>query len=91
MNGKSAKQLMELAREHWKIESMHRILDVTFSEDDCRFPGENAHKSMNVLRKFALAVHKNSLSACHIKSSMKANMLSALLDPCRLLEILHFL
>ncbi|MCI8758136.1 MAG: transposase [Oscillospiraceae bacterium] len=32
-----AKQLMELAREHWKIESMHWILDVTFSEDACPF------------------------------------------------------
>ena len=56
-----AKQLMELAREHWKIESMHWILDVTFSEDDCRFLSENAHKSMNALRKFALAVHKSFL------------------------------
>ena len=32
-----AKQLMELVREHWKIESMHWILDVTFSEDACPF------------------------------------------------------
>ena len=32
-----AEQLMELAREHWKIESMHWILDVTFSEDACPF------------------------------------------------------
>ncbi len=30
-------QLMALAREHWKIESMHWLLDVTFSEDTCRF------------------------------------------------------
>lgn len=27
----SAKRLMELAREHWKIESMHWLLDATFS------------------------------------------------------------
>lgn len=87
----SPERLMVLAREHWKIESMHWLLDVTFSEDDCRFLTENTHRTMNALRKFALAVHKNFLSACHIKSSMKANMLSALLDPCRLLEILHFL
>lgn len=87
----SAKQLMELAREHWKIESMHWILDVTFSEDDCRFLSENAHKSMNALRKFALAVHKNFLAAHRKNSSIKANMLSALLDSNLLLALLHFL
>ncbi len=87
----SAKQLMQLAREHWKIESMHWILDVTFSEDDCRFLNENAHKSMNALRKFALAVHKNFLAAYHKKSSIKASMLSALLDSNLLLDLLHFL
>lgn len=87
----SAKQLMELAREHWKIESMHWILDVTFSEDDCRFLSENAHKSMNALRKFALAVHKNFLAAYRKKSSIKASMLSALLDSNLLLELIHFL
>lgn len=32
---------MMIAREHWKIESMHWMLDVTFSEDDCRFFDEN--------------------------------------------------
>ena len=75
-----AKQLMELAREHWKIESMHWILDVTFFEDDCRFLSENAHKSMNALRKFALAVHKNFLAAHHKKSFMKVSMRSVLLE-----------
>lgn len=87
----SAKQLMKLAREHWKIEAMHWILDVTFSEDDCRFLNENAHKSMNALRKFALAVHKNFLAANHKKSSIKASMLSALLDTNLLLSLIHFL
>ncbi len=82
-----AKQLMELARKHWKIESMHWILDVTFSEDDCRFLSENTHKSMNALRKFALAVHKIFLAAHHKKSSIKASMLSTLLDS----NLLHFL
>ncbi len=87
----SAKQLMALAREHWKIESMHWMLDVSFSEDDCRFLSENAHKTMNALRKFALAVHKNFLAAHHLKSSIKADMLSALLDPNHLIDILRFL
>ena len=82
---------MALAREHWKIESMHWILDVTSSEDDCRFLTENAHRSMNALRKFALAVHKNFLAAHHKSSSIKAPMFSALLDSELLLSILLFL
>lgn len=87
----SPERLMSLAREHWKIESMHWLLDVTFSEDDCRFLSENAHKTMNALRKFALSVHKNFLAASHKKSSVKANMLSALLNPDLLRSILRFL
>ena len=53
--------LMDLAREHWKIESMHWMLDVTFSEDSCRFLSENPHKTLNSLRKFAPALHKHFL------------------------------
>lgn len=87
----SPEHLMSLAREHWKIESMHWLLDVTFSEDSSRLLCENANRSMNALRKFALAVHKNFLSAHHKKSSIKAHMLSTLLDPNLLLTILHFL
>lgn len=88
----SAEHLMELAREHWKIESMHWILDVTFSEDDCRFLSENAHKTLNALRKFALAVHKNYLASLHKKNtSLKTNMLSTLLNQNLLIELLHFL
>lgn len=87
----SPRQLMEFAREHWKIESMHWILDVTFSEDSCHFLSENAHKTLNSLRKFALAVHKQFLSARHIKSSLKSSMLSALLQPDYFRDILLFL
>ena len=87
----TACQLMGFAREHWKIESMHWMLDVTFSEDSCRVLSENAHKTLNSLRKFALAVHKQFLSAHHKKSSLKSSMLSALLQHDYLLELLHFL
>ena len=87
----SAAQLMALAREHWKIESFHWLLDVTFSEDSCRFLNENAHITMNSFRKFALAVHKNFLAANPKKSSIKASMLSALINPDALRLILQFL
>ncbi len=80
-----------IAREHWKIESMHWMLDVTFSEDDRRFLSENAHKTLNVMRKYALSVHKNFLSATKTSSSIKSNMLSCLLDRNRFLKLLEFL
>lgn len=84
-------QLMMLAREHWKIESMHWMLDVTFSEDDSYFLSENSHKTLNAMRKYALAVHKNFLSATKRRSSIKSNMLSCLLDHNLLLKLLEFL
>ena len=87
----SPERLMALAREHWKIESMHWLLDVTFSEDKSRLLCENANRTMNALRKFALAVHKNFLMVHHSKTSIKAHMLSTLLNSDRLLELLRFL
>ena len=87
----TALELLHHARMEWAVETMHWLLDVTFSEDDCRFLSENAHKSMIVLRKFALAVHKNFLALHHKKSSIKAHMLSTLLDPNLLLAFLRFL
>ena len=54
---------MAAIREYWKIESLHWLPDITFSEDELRFLSENAHTTMNVLRKFALTVHKNYLTA----------------------------
>ena len=87
----SAKKLMELVREHWKVESMHWLLDVTFSQDDSRLLCENANRTTNALCKFALAVHKNFLATYHLKSSIKAHMLSVLLNPNALMAILRFL
>ncbi len=84
-------QLMMLAREHWKIESTHWMLDVTFSEDECHFLSESVHKSLDAMRKYALAVHKNFLSATKKKSSIKSNMLSCLLDRKHFLKLLEFL
>ena len=81
---------MNLAREHWKIESMHWMLDITFLEDSCRFLSENAHKTLNSLRKFALTVHKRFLSATHKKSSIKSSLLSALLRSDYLCDVFRF-
>jgi predicted transposase YbfD/YdcC len=86
----TAKRLLELSREHWKIESMHWMLDVVFSEDDCPILSPNGQKSMNIFRKFALAVHKNYIASLpqKTKPSIKKHMLRTLLSHSLLKNIL---
>lgn len=52
-------KLMAYARNHWKIESMHWILDVNFKEDDCPVRSENTQKILNILRKLAIKLHSD--------------------------------
>lgn len=87
----SPERLMEIAREHWKIESMHWMLDVTFGEDGSQFSSKNAQETLNAMRKLALAVHKNYLKVSGKKSSVKASMLSCLMSSSSLCKILESL
>jgi len=75
-------ELLRLTREHWKIESMHNQLDVTFSEDDCRVLSSNGQKTFNIFRKLALAFHVNYISDLKLKTkpSVRNNMFQALLS-----------
>jgi predicted transposase YbfD/YdcC len=61
-------EILRIVREHWKIESMHRKLDVVFSEDDCRILSANGQKSMNVFRKLALSLHKSYITGLEQKT-----------------------
>jgi predicted transposase YbfD/YdcC len=83
-------KLLELSREHWKIESMHWLLDVVFSEDDCRIISPNGQKTMNVFRKLALAVHKNYIESLPLKTkpSIRKHMLRSLLSTSLLRSII---
>ncbi len=56
------KQILNIVREHWKIESLHWMLDVDFGEDDCRLLSRSGHQVMNIMRKNALALHKNHIA-----------------------------
>lgn len=76
----TAQELLEITREHWKIESMHWLLDVVFSEDECRLVSENGHKTLNILRKLALLLHKQYIGKQTKKCSVKASLLHCLLD-----------
>lgn len=48
----------EAVREHWGIESMHWLLDVTFNEDKSRIRKENEPENAALLRKMALNILK---------------------------------
>ena len=84
----SAEKLLEISREHWKIESLHWMLDVVFSEDDCKILSENGHKSLNSFRKLALLIHKKFIADHKKKSSIKAHLLACLLDDALLAMLL---
>ena len=76
----SAEELLRIAREHWKIESMHWVLDVVFSEDDCMVLSENGHKTLNILRKLAILLHRQFISTLTRKISIKENLLNCLMS-----------
>jgi predicted transposase YbfD/YdcC len=47
-------------RGHWGIESMHRVLDVVFHEDQSRIREGYAGENLALLRRVALALLKRS-------------------------------
>ena len=62
------------ARSHWGIEnSLHRVLDVTFREDDCRVRKDHAPHHFAALRKLALALLRQDTQypKCSFRSRRK--------------------
>lgn len=84
-----AKKLLEITREHWKIESMHWLLDVVFAEDDSKILSENGLKSLNAFRKLALLLHKKFVNAQIKKQSYKSNMFDCLLNDDKLIAVIE--
>jgi predicted transposase YbfD/YdcC len=87
----TAEELLRITREHWKIESMHWLLDVVFSEDECELLSENGHKTLNILRKLALLLHRQYIANQTKKCSIKSSLLSCLLNENKLCLLLHSL
>jgi predicted transposase YbfD/YdcC len=84
-------KLLKITREHWKIESLHWMLDVVFSEDDCQLQSDDGQMSLNAFRKFAIFLQRNYLKSTGCKRSAKSNMLKCLIDENLLLSIIKFL
>lgn len=50
-------------RQHWSIESMHWVLDVTFREDESRIRKDHSDENFGLLRRFALQLLKQDTSS----------------------------
>lgn len=89
-----AENLLNYTRNHWKIESMHHILDVTFDEDRCKLATKQAQENLNILRKSSISVHKKYIDNYKKKTgknkTVKSNMFNCLINDAYLIEILQF-
>jgi len=83
-------RILRLVRNHWKIESMHWMLDVDYGEDDCPLLNPNGHQVMNILRKNAIALHQNFIARISQKTkpSIKKHMLRSLISNDTLFALL---
>lgn len=81
-----AEELLGYTRNHWKIESMHHILDVTYNEDMCRVYSKRAQENLNVFRKAGISIHKQYLK--NKKKTVKSNMFNCLLNDALLQEVI---
>lgn len=84
----SAKKQLAVVREHWMIESLHWLLDVVFSEDECRFSSDNAHLTLNSFRKYALALHKSYMATLPKKGTIKDSLRDCMFNENLLLKVL---
>lgn len=83
--------LLAASRSHWKVESMHWMLDVIWNEDTSGILSENGNKTVNSFRKLALLAHKRYISNLVKKPSVKSNVLSSLLNDETLLSVIKCL
>lgn len=85
----------ELIRRHWLVESMHWALDVIFHEDETRIRNQLLLLNLNILRKLALALHKQYIKRLITASekkkkrySLTGSMKKCLLSDEYLLEVI---
>jgi len=71
--GEVAQVIGVLARQHWSVENnLHWMLDVAFSEDDCRVRMGNAAENLSRVRRIALMLlKKDKTCKLGVKSKRK--------------------
>ena len=80
-----AKQILSAVRAHWKVESLHWSLDISFREDESRVRIGHAGDNLSLVRKLALNILKQYEKA---KIGIKARRLKAGWDEDYLTRIL---
>jgi len=80
----SGKRFSAAVRGHWGIESMHRVLDVTFREDDSRTRERTLGNNLSWLRRFAITLLLRHPS----NDSLKGKMLRCMMNTDFLSEVL---
>jgi len=67
-------------QEHWQVESMHWVLDMTFREDESRIRKGKGPLAFNVMRKMAMTLFKQDAGK---SASMAAKKMVGLDDKYR--------
>jgi predicted transposase YbfD/YdcC len=80
----SPTQLATLIREHWQIEALHHVRDVTFAEDASQLRTGNAARAMATCRNLAIGALRLS-GATNIAAGLRRNAR----DPARPLALLE--
>lgn len=81
----SAEQAASAVREHWGIESMHWVLDVTMAEDACQIYKDHGAENLSCLRHIGLNMlraepTKLSIVGKQKRCMMNTSMLEAVLS-----------
>ena len=81
-----AEQALRATRSHWQVEnSLHRLLDIAFREDDSRVRRDHGPENFAILRRLALNLLKQDTS---LKIGIKGKRKAAGWDEAYLLRLL---
>jgi len=68
-----AKQLAPAIRDHWRVEnSLHRVMDMTFGDDEGRLCNVNAPANLAAIRHIALNLIRTRKGKLSVKANLKA-------------------
>ena len=84
----TAADLLKHARLEWSVETMHWLLDVHFSEDQCRITDKNVQLTLNIFRKVAINYVKMYKEKFKPKSPLNHIMFDCLMNPFLLKSLL---
>ena len=73
----SEKTALSAIREHWGIEAMHWVLDVTMNEDSCQIYRDNGAENLATLRHISLNMLRKENTKVSIAGKRRRCMMNA--------------